>query len=77
MAKIFTKEELSKYDGTSGLPILIACDGKVYDMTESYHWRGGKHHAFHEAGQDMTEFKTNAPHGFHLLEKFPIVGFYK
>lgn len=74
MGKVFTVEELSKYNGMNAHPILIACEGKVYDVTKSYHWRGGIHHASHQAGQDLTEAMKNSPHGLDLLKRFPIVG---
>ena len=74
MTKSFSKEELANYNGEKSLSILIACDGKIYDVTESNHWRGGKHHTLHQAGQDVTEAIKKAPHRLELLEKLPIVG---
>jgi predicted heme/steroid binding protein len=71
--KLFTKEELRKYDGSNGI-VYVACYGKVYDVSASYHWRQGVHHVSHHAGSDLTEALRLAPHGFSLLEKFPIVG---
>lgn len=71
--RIFTEEELKKYDGRDGLA-YIAYRGKVYDVSASYHWRKGIHHATHRAGCDLTEALEQAPHGIDLLEKFPIVG---
>jgi predicted heme/steroid binding protein len=74
MNRFFTKEELAGFNGVQGFPILIACEGKVYDVTLSYHWRGGKHHALHQAGKDLTEELKSSPHGLDLLERFPVVG---
>jgi predicted heme/steroid binding protein len=71
--KAFTKEELSKYDGSNGIA-YIACYGKVYDVSASYQWRKGVHQVTHRAGCDLTDDLERAPHDFSLLEKFPVVG---
>jgi predicted heme/steroid binding protein len=71
--KAFTKEELGKYDGSNGIA-YIACNGKVYDVSDSYHWRKGVHQVTHRAGCDLTDALEQAPHDFDLLEKFPVVG---
>ena len=71
--RIFTEEELKQYDGKNGLA-YIAYRGKVYDVSASYHWRKGIHHAAHRAGRDLTEALERAPHDPNLLEKLPIVG---
>jgi predicted heme/steroid binding protein len=71
--KIFTREELQKYDRSNGIA-YVACYGKVYDVSDSYHWRKGVHHVGHQAGCDLTDALELAPHGFSLLEKFSVVG---
>jgi len=71
--KLFTEEELQKYDGSNGVS-YVACYGKVYDVSDSYHWRNGVHHVSHHAGCDLTDALKRAPHGFDLLQKFPVVG---
>ena len=71
--RVFTERELKKYDGKKGLA-YIAYRGKVYDVSASYHWRKGIHHAAHRAGCDLTEASERAPHDLGLLDKFPIVG---
>jgi predicted heme/steroid binding protein len=70
----FTEEELARYDGKDGAPAYIACDGKVYDVSNSFHWRNGKHHAMHSAGLDLTDSLEQAPHSADLLERVPVVG---
>ncbi|MCS7216385.1 MAG: cytochrome B5 [Candidatus Bipolaricaulota bacterium] len=70
----FTEEELLYYDGRSGRPAYMAFAGKVYDVTGSFLWRGGRHQALHTAGADLTEAIKAAPHGPELLAKFPVVG---
>ncbi len=72
--RAFTKDQLSRYDGKDGRPAYVAYRGKVYDVSASSLWRMGKHQAFHAAGNDLTAALANAPHGFELLQKFPVVG---
>lgn len=73
MLKI-TKSELSKYNGKNGNPAYIAYKGKIYDVSDSFLWKGGKHQVFHQAGEDLTEAITDAPHGEEMLERFPVIG---
>ena len=70
----FTREELKEFNGKSGKPAYIAYRGKVYDVTESFLWKGGRHQALHEAGEDLTEGLKEAPHGEEFILKFPVVG---
>lgn len=74
----FTVEELKKYNGKDGMPVYVAVDGIVYDVTKSKYWKTGRHKNLHDAGNDLTyEIKNQAPK-FHkkgkILEKFPRVG---
>jgi len=71
--RIFTKEELKKYDGSKGVA-YVAYYGKVYDVSQSFLWKSGVHQVVHRAGCDLTEALKEAPHGSELLEKFPVVG---
>ena len=71
--RIFTKEELKKYDGSGGVT-YVAYGGKVYDVSQSFHWRRGVHQVMHHAGYDLTDALKSAPHGADMLGKFPIVG---
>ncbi len=71
--RLFTREELKQYNG-NGRPTYIAYRGQVYDVSESSLWWSGLHQAEHPAGEDLTEFMRNAPHGPEMLKKFPIVG---
>ena len=75
--KIFTKEELSYFNGEDGKPSYIGFEGKVYDVTKSFLWMGGKHQALHRAGEDLTDALKNAPHGSEFIKKFPMVGVLK
>jgi predicted heme/steroid binding protein len=71
--KIFSREELKKYDGTKGLS-YVAYRGKVYDVSKSFQWKKGAHQVTHHAGRDLTEALKDAPHLPDLLFKFPVVG---
>lgn len=73
MGKV-TREELARCNGKDGAPAFVACNGKVYDVSNSYHWRNGRHHAMHCAGVDLTDSLKDAPHGPHLLDRVPLVG---
>lgn len=68
--KIFTAEELSRYDGQSGQPAYVAVDGNVYDMTgvfdEGFHYS-------HFAGRDLTG-AFYREHAKRYLDGYPIVG---
>ena len=72
--KEYTLEELAQCTGEDGEPALVAAHGKVYDVSNSYHWRKGRHHVLHRAGMDLTADLKQAPHGAHLLERVPVVG---
>jgi predicted heme/steroid binding protein len=71
--RVFTREELKKYDGTNGIS-YVAYRGKVYDVSKSFQWQKGVHQVAHKAGQDLTEALKDAPHLPDLLFKFPVVG---
>ena len=72
--RVFTKEELRKYDGMDGNTAYVAYEGKVYDVSPSFHWKRGIHQVTHHAGCDLTEALKGAPHGRDMLDRFPIVG---
>ena len=72
----FTPERLAKFDGKEDRKCYFAYEGKVYDVTGSFHWQQGKHHVMHKAGEDLTEAMKEAPHGDEFIKKFPVVGEY-
>jgi len=72
--KKFTKVELAQQNGKNTFKPYIAYNGKVYDVSNSYHWKHGKHHVLHRAGEDLTDALQEAPHGASLLERVPIIG---
>jgi predicted heme/steroid binding protein len=72
--KEFTEEELARYNGKNQFPAYVAYEGKVYDVSDSFHWKDGNHQVLHNAGADLTTTIQQAPHGDDLLKRFPIVG---
>ncbi len=71
----FTKEELRRCNGRNGAPAYVAYRGVVYDVTALFLWKGGRHQAMHEAGEDLTEaLDRDAPHGPEFLERCPRLG---
>lgn len=52
---------------------FIAYKDKIYDISDSELFRFGLHFN-HEAGNDLTDFLKDAPHGEEVLKKFPVVG---
>jgi predicted heme/steroid binding protein/YHS domain-containing protein len=77
--KVFTAEELKKFDGKAGRPVYVAVDGVVYDLSQVKYWKGGSHMNMHEAGEDHTDdIKNRAPKHIHkggeILNRYPKVG---
>jgi predicted heme/steroid binding protein len=72
--KSFRKEELARYNGKNGAPAYIVYKGKVYDASNSFQWKNGRHQVVHNAGGDLTEGLEQAPHGVEMLERFLVIG---
>jgi len=70
----FTPTELAQHHGQDGAPAYIACAGCVYDVSDSFLWRRGRHQARHCAGADLTAALEEAPHGPDLLARVSQVG---
>lgn len=69
-----TVDELARCDGREGRPALFAFDGSIYDATGSRLWKQGSHMGRHQAGGDLTEVLSQAPHGVEVLTRLTIVG---
>ena len=74
MEAVVKKDELQQYDGKKGNPIYISYKGKIYDVSKSRLWKDGVHMNIHEAGEDLTNDLSVAPHGEEVLDKFEQVG---
>lgn len=65
-----TRANLSYFDGSSGQSAYVIFENKLYDVSESEKWKGGRHLGKHTAGQDLTEaLLQDAPHGPEVLER--------
>jgi predicted heme/steroid binding protein/uncharacterized membrane protein len=72
--KKFTLEELKQFDGLDGRPAYVVLGGQVFDVSASKLWRQGRHMGSHQAGRDMTQEITAAPHGPEKINNFQKVG---
>jgi len=80
--RVFTAEELKKYNGKGGQPVYVAVDGIVYDLSGSKYWKSGRHMKMHDAGGDLSaDIHNKAPKSIHrdgkILEGMPKVGVVK
>jgi len=74
VARRYTASELARYDGSdSALPILLAMNGEVYDVTagKEYYVPGGTYHFL--AGHDSSA-ELNLIGGDIIRRKYPVVG---
>ncbi len=74
MDGVVQPDELRQNDGKEGRPAYVAYQGKVYDVSGSKMWRGGVHVRRHNAGQDLTEALSAAPHDASVFERVTLVG---
>ncbi|RJQ44027.1 MAG: hypothetical protein C4538_11135 [Nitrospiraceae bacterium] len=63
------------FDGKEGRPAFIAFKKKVYDVSPLKLWNNGIHMK-HQAGKDLTDAITKAPHGEEKLESLHVIGTY-
>ena len=68
--RIFTLDELRKYDGENGNPSYIAIKGIIYDISSVALLRNGKHHGV-TGGKDVTNI---FPHDINILKRVKVVG---
>ncbi|RII26272.1 MAG: cytochrome B5 [Geobacter sp.] len=69
-----TMEVLGGFDGKEGRPTYVAYQGGIYDVTESRLWKEGSHMRRHQAGIDLTEALSQAPHGEDRVLAMPRIG---
>lgn len=72
--KKFTPGQLAEGTGAAGKPVYVAYRGKVYDVSASPLWEGGRHMEAHRAGGDLSAEFAEAPHGEEVFERYPQVG---
>jgi len=69
IGKMFTKEELAKYDGTNPeIPIYLAILGRVYDVTKGKYYRKGGGYQFFSGKDGSRAFVTGEFHGEGLKD---------
>lgn len=71
--KLFTRSELSKYDGKKGNPAYVAVDGIVYDVTNNAAWAAASHFGL-SAGRDLTGAHASCHANKDVLSKLKVVG---
>jgi predicted heme/steroid binding protein len=69
-----TLAELANFDGEEGRPAYFAFKGKIYDVSQSKLWRNGNHMKRHQAGVDLTDILSQAPHDEDKILVMPEVG---
>jgi predicted heme/steroid binding protein/uncharacterized membrane protein len=69
-----TFAELANFDGEEGRSAYFAYKGKIYDVSNSKLWRGGSHMKRHQAGVDLTDTLSQAPHDESKILSMPAVG---
>ncbi|KRM68472.1 cytochrome b5 [Limosilactobacillus coleohominis DSM 14060] len=72
--KVFSTDELAKFNGKNGQPAYVAINGTVYDVSGKDAWKNGEHHG-NLAGRDLTDALFNkSPHKDKVLKGLPVVG---
>jgi predicted heme/steroid binding protein len=71
--RVFDPLILSGFNGKEGRPAYIVYKDTVYDVTGLKLWRNGIHMK-HNAGSDLTDFLSKAPHGDEKLESVKVAG---
>jgi len=71
--KIFTLEELGKYNGKNGMPAYVAVNGIVYDMNLQPAWGGASHFGL-SAGKDLTNEFNSCHNQQNFLNNLERVG---
>jgi len=74
--RVFTLDELKKYNGQNGNGAYIAIDGLVYDVTNAPKWQNGRHQRL-AAGNDLSKDISSSPHGKDILKSLSVVGVIK
>lgn len=69
-----TLSGLASYDGQEGRPAYFSFKGKIYDVSQSKLWQDGNHMKRHQAGVDLTDILSQAPHGEEKIVAMPEVG---
>jgi len=70
--KVFTEEELAKFDGEERPEAYVAVENIVYDVSDVF--SGGEHRGY-QAGSDLSEeFDQESPHEEEMLADYKVIG---
>jgi len=69
-----TVRALSAFNGENSKPAYFAYKGVVYDASTSKLWRNGTHMRRHQAGMDLTDVLSQAPHGEDKILAMSVIG---
>jgi predicted heme/steroid binding protein len=67
--RVFTEQELKRYNGERGERAYVAHQGIVYDVSACPKWRTGLHEGLHFAGWDLSTEMPEAPHGREVFTR--------
>jgi predicted heme/steroid binding protein len=74
--RVFTIEELERFNGRNKNPAYVAVNGIVYDVSRERTWGGASHFGL-KAGKDLSE-QFKSCHGMTaILQGLPKVGILK
>lgn len=73
IARVFTADELSRYNGKDGNPAYVAVNGTVYDVTNNAAWAAATHFGL-TAGKDVTGEFASCHAGQPILSRLKVVG---
>ena len=68
------KDELKTNNGKDGKPAYVSYKGKIYDVSKSRLWAGGVHMGRHNAGNELSDYLSMAPHGEEVFQRVDPVG---
>lgn len=71
--RVFSRDELAKYNGKSGQPAYVAINGMVYDVTNDAAWAAATHFGLAAGGDYTSEFAA-CHSGQNILQNLSIVG---
>lgn len=72
--RLFSIEELAKYDGKEGRPAYVAVEGIIYDVTNNRTWAAATHFGLVAGKNHSQEFASCHAGQQSILQTLPVVG---